>query len=58
VAADKNNMANRMEIDGNYFEAENSYTILVYYKSFTSRSDELIGAATINSRNDKPMFGY
>jgi hypothetical protein len=58
VVADRNNMANRMEIDGNYFEAENSYTILVYYKSFTSRSDELIGAATINSRNDKPMFGY
>ncbi len=58
VVADKNNMANRMEVDGSYFEAENSYTILVYYKSFTSRSDELIGAATINSRNDKPMFGY
>jgi len=58
VVADKNNGANRMEVDGNYFEAENSYTILVYYKSFTSRSDELIGAATINSRNDKPLFGY
>ena len=58
VVADKNKGANRMEVDGNYFEAENSYTILVYYKSFTSRSDELIGAATINSRNDKPLFGY
>ncbi len=58
VVADKNKVANRMEVDGNYFEAENSYTILVYYKSFTSRSDELIGAATINSRNDKPLFGY
>ncbi len=58
VVADKNKDSNRMEVDGNYFEAENSYTILVYYKSFTSRSDELIGAATINSRNDKPLFGY
>ena len=58
IAADKNNIANRQELDGNYFEAENVYTILVYYKSFTGRSDELIGAATINSRNDKPMFGY
>ena len=58
VLADKNNFANRYEVDGNYFEAENAYTILVYYKSFNARSDELIGAATINSRNDKPMFGY
>ena len=58
IVADKNNFANRQQVDGNYFEAENSYTILVYYKSFTSRSDELIGAATINSRNDKPLFGY
>ena len=58
VVADRNNLANRMEVDGNYFEAENIYTILVYYKSFNGRSDELIGAATIGSRSDKPMFGY
>lgn len=58
IAVDKNNFANRQELDGNYFEAENVYTILVYYKSFAGRSDELIGAATIDSRNDKPMFGY
>ncbi len=58
IVAEKNNFANRQEVDGNYFEAENAYTILVYYKSFNSRSDELIGAATINSRTDKPMFGY
>jgi hypothetical protein len=58
VLADKNNFANRVEVDGNYFEAENVYTILVYYKSFNGRSDELIGAATIGSRSDKPMFGY
>lgn len=58
IAVDKNNFADRQELDGNYFEAENTYTILVYYKSFIGRSDELIGAATIDSRNDKPMFGY
>lgn len=58
IAADKNNLANRQEVDGNYFEAENTYTILVYYKSFNSRSDELIGATIINSRSDKPGFGY
>lgn len=58
IIADKNNFANRQEVDGNYFEAENTYTILVYYKSFNGRSDELIGAATIDSRTDKPGFGY
>jgi len=58
VVADKNNSANRQEVDGNYFEAENTYTILVYYKSFNDRSDQLIGAATIDSRTDKPGFGY
>lgn len=58
VAVDRNNFADRQELEGNYFETENLYTILVYYKSFADRSDELIGAATIDSRNDKPMFGY
>jgi len=58
IIVDKNNIANRQEVDGNYFEAENVYTILVYFKSFTSRSDELIGVATIDSRTDKPGFGY
>jgi hypothetical protein len=58
IVADKNDLASRQEVDGNYFEAENSYTILVYFKSFNDRSDQLIGATTIDSRTDKPMFGY
>ena len=36
--------------DGNYWETENEYTILFYYRSFTSRHDELVGITTINSR--------
>lgn len=36
--------------DGNYWETENQYTILFYYRSFSSRYDELIGVTTINSR--------
>ena len=31
--------------------AENTYTVLVYYRSFSDRADELVGAITINSRN-------
>lgn len=38
-------------IDGDSNEAENEYTILVYYRSFTGRYDELIGVTQINSKN-------
>jgi hypothetical protein len=58
IIADKNDLSNRVEVDGNYYEAENTYTILVYYKAFNDRSDQLIGATTIDSRTDKPGFGY
>jgi hypothetical protein len=36
--------------DGNYWETENDYTILVYYRSLSGRHDELVGIAHINSR--------
>ncbi len=35
--------------DGSYFEAENSYQILVYYRRLGSRWDELVGFNTVNS---------
>ncbi len=44
------------QTDGNYWETENDYTILVYYRSFTGRHDELVGATTINSRTGRPGF--
>lgn len=58
IAVDKNNPSQRTELEGNYWETENSYTILVYYKSFTDRSDQLIGVSTIDSRTDKPGFSF
>ena len=58
IAVDKNNPAIRSEMDGNNYEAENLYTILVYYKSFIGRSDELIGVATFDSRTDKPGLSF
>ncbi len=39
------------DTEGNFSETENSYTILVYYRSFSDRSDELVGATTIDNRN-------
>ena len=58
LAADKDNPAIHNELDGNYFETENLYTILVYYKSFIGRVDELIGVATFNSRSDQPGLSF
>ena len=35
--------------EGNYFGTENSYTVLVYFRPFGARADELIGFTRINS---------
>jgi hypothetical protein len=35
--------------EGNYWETENTYTVLVYYTSLSYRRDELVGYTTINS---------
>ena len=58
LAVDRQDATRRREMDGNYYETENVYTILVYYRSFTSRFDELIGAATLNSRTDRPGLSF
>lgn len=41
------------QTDGNFWETENDYTILLYYRSIAGRHDELVGAATINSLNSR-----
>ncbi|MDB5196461.1 MAG: hypothetical protein JWP88_832 [Flaviaesturariibacter sp.] len=35
--------------EGNYWATENSYTVLIYYRPFGARADELIGYAGVNS---------
>jgi len=35
--------------EGNHWGTENNYTILVYYRSFGGRADELVGFASLNS---------
>jgi hypothetical protein len=37
------------ETEGNHFETENNYTILVYYHAPGTRNDQLVGYKTINS---------
>ena len=58
IGVDKKNVASYKEVDGNYYETENTYTILVYFRDFAGRADELIGVATLNSRTDKPGFSF
>lgn len=35
--------------EGNYTNTENNYTVLVYYRAFGARADELIGSAQVNT---------
>jgi hypothetical protein len=44
------------QTEGNFWNTENSYTILVYFRPFGGRSDELIGATTINSMLQRAGF--
>lgn len=36
--------------EGNYWETENKYTVLVYYQSYTDRAPELVACTTVSSR--------
>ncbi len=40
---------NLSELEGDWFETENDYTIYVYYHPFGARYDRLVGMQTINS---------
>jgi hypothetical protein len=58
ITVDKDNPSQRTELEGNYWETENAYTVLIYYKSFSDRADQLIGVSRINSRTDRPGFSF
>ncbi|WP_445721595.1 type IX secretion system plug protein [Flavobacterium sp.] len=46
----KNNTINAKDaIDGNFYQTENNYTILVYYKGNNDRNDSVIGISNTNS---------
>jgi len=42
--------SNTSVTEGDYWETENDYTVLVYYRSLNNRYDELVGVKTINTR--------
>lgn len=59
VTKDRNNRSRPFgfdEAEGNYWESENEYTILVYYRPLGGRADELVGIARVNSLTGRPGF--
>jgi hypothetical protein len=52
VSIDKREGSGRFSLantEGNYNNTENNYTVLVYYRAFGARADELVGYAQLNS---------
>jgi len=58
MLVDRNDPSQRSELEGSYWETENVYTVLVYYKSFTDQSDQLVGVAKVSSRLDRPGISF
>lgn len=51
IADDKGNIDAKNAIDGNFWQTENDYTILVYYRESSDRYQRVIGKETANSYN-------
>src|SRR5690606_9783127 len=52
TVADKNGLIdNENAIDGNFYQTENDYIILVYYRENTDRFERVIGKGNANSLN-------
>jgi hypothetical protein len=47
--SDGNGYPDFSQTEGDYWGTENSYTVLVYYRPFGARADELIGFTSLNS---------
>ena len=49
VADSKGNVDRENAIDGNFYQTENNYSILVYYRENGQRNDRVIGKGDANS---------
>ena len=50
VTLDQNLQFSNYDIDGSFFQTENDYQVLVYYRPFGSRYDRVIGYGQVSSR--------
>ena len=53
LTKDENRNLSNHDVDGSYFQTENQYTVLVYYRKFGSRYDRVIG---LGNGNSEAMF--
>ena len=51
IANSKGEIDNENAIDGNFYQTENEYTTLVYYRNGIDRYDRVIGKGTASSIN-------
>ena len=49
IADDKGNIDNENAIDGNFYQTENDYSVIVYYRENNDRYDRVIGKGSANS---------
>jgi len=49
VVEGEDNKADHSKIEGDWYETSNDYTILLYYRPFGGRYDQLIGAHSFSS---------
>ena len=50
VAVDQNFLINPYKVEGSFYQTENEYTVVVYYRKFGDRFDQVIGLGTTNSK--------
>ncbi|WP_299778242.1 DUF5103 domain-containing protein [uncultured Formosa sp.] len=51
VTQDENNIIDEGEISGNYYQTENDYKVIVYYRDLGGRYDKIIGVGEASSVN-------
>jgi hypothetical protein len=49
VADEKGNIDQENAIDGNFYQTENDYSVIVYYRENNDRYDRVIGKGNANS---------
>ena len=49
VAVDRNNQLDRNKVEGSFYQTENDYAVVVYYRKFGDRFDRVIGFGKTNS---------
>ncbi|MEL4456194.1 DUF5103 domain-containing protein [Lutimonas vermicola] len=50
VSVNKNNMIDPYKVEGSFYQTENEYTVIVYYRKFGARYDQAIGLGSTNSQ--------